>query len=199
MTSTRHCYLCGSNLAQQLRKIKKDIVIWFYFAGHLWLTRTNTIAANALLNIISSYRFGEPNHRSLGGTIDTPVHNTCVKETHMSHTHGHTQTRKAMICDKRITMNMVILQRLNVPLIEQNICYRSMYSEICGRSFTFYAWCNRCHVNDVSWLFRQHLDWQNKLRMWHINWSKLVKWRLKLCNNLHFYVTMNWQMCYDPS
>lgn len=74
---------------------------WFYFAGRSKLTRTNTIAANALVNEIGCYRFGEPNHCSLGGTIDTPVHDTCVEETHMSLAHRHTRacthTRKAEI------------------------------------------------------------------------------------------------------
>lgn len=84
-----------------------------YFVGRSKLTRTNTVAANAFVNEISGYRLGEPDHCSLGGTVDTPVHNTCVEETHMSLTQTH--TRKAIIWDKRITMNMVILQRLNVP------------------------------------------------------------------------------------
>lgn len=87
------------------------------------LTRTNTITANALLNEISRYRFGEPDHRSLGGTVDTPVHDTCVEETHMSLTHRRTGTRRAIIGAKRITMNVVILQPLDVPLIGRSICY----------------------------------------------------------------------------
>lgn len=61
---------------------------WLYFAGRSELTGTNTITANALVNEIGRYRFGEPDHCSLGGAIDAPVHNTCVEETHMSHTHA---------------------------------------------------------------------------------------------------------------
>lgn len=55
------------------------------------LTRTNTITANALLNKIGSYRLGEANHCGLGGAVHTSIHNTCVRETHVTHTHIYTQ------------------------------------------------------------------------------------------------------------
>ncbi len=68
-----------------------DMVL--FFSEHSKLTRTNTITANAFVDKISCDRFGEPDHCSLGGTIDTPVHNACVEETHMSLTHGYTHAR----------------------------------------------------------------------------------------------------------
>ena len=166
MTATVYSYLLVT-LSDTWGGTKRDTVTFFYFEGRPKLTRTDTITANAFFDEISSYRFGEPNHRSLGGTVDTPVHNACRGNTHTSLTHRHTRAlshaHKAIIWGKRITLNMVILQWLNVTLIGCNIYFTTKYSEkICGISFTFYAWCNRCHVNNVPRLLCKHLEWEKK-------------------------------------
>lgn len=61
---------------------------------------------------------------------------------------------------KRITM--VILQQLKGLLIKASFlscCHLLKRSQV--GSFTFYAWCNRCHVDNVSWLLCQHLKKTN--------------------------------------
>lgn len=138
------------------------MVIWWFVALCSNLTRTNTVTANALLNEIRSYGLGEPNHCSLGGTIDTPVNNACVEETHLSLTHSHTQAKQ--LSEIRGLQRLAKLQRHHVPLSRNSSTSNcNKKKKIWGRSFTFYAWCNRCHVNNVSRLLCQHLEWQMAL------------------------------------
>ena len=145
---------------------KKDKVT-FFFVGRSKLTRTNTVAANAFLNEISGYRLGEPDHCSLGGTVDTPVHNTCVEETHMSLTQTHTHAHAKQLSEIRgLQWTWSYFNDLMSCEIRPAVIYSD---KICGRSFTFYAWCNWCHVYYVSWLLCQHLEWQNQLGRWRLN------------------------------
>lgn len=119
----------------------------------LKLTRANTVAANSFFKEIGGYRFGEANHCSLGSAVDTPVRHTC----------GNTDvTRTDSRPDgKQLSEIRGLWQTRPFFSDWASFSFSTIIHLVWGKkAFTFYAWRNRSHVNYISWLPFQHLEWE---------------------------------------